>query len=207
MALEGRSRRNRNRPSRRVVALPASFNKVRETALTLNRQMLIKISPPYLTNPIHCNHPPISLLTPAASVKEGADIKRQRGRNWTRFSPLRGSLLQANLQVSTAIAVSSNVAVSYSVNQPSSLAYKIGSGTIGINGSVSPAQVIGTQAALSTSGTTPPTSGWVPATIINNNTLWAVYLPGPTVPGTYYVWVETSMGQAAAVSSFTITAS
>ncbi len=109
--------------------------------------------------------------------------------------------------VSTAIAVSSNVAVSYSVNQPSSLAYKIGSGTIGINGSVSPAQVIGTQAALSTSGTTPPTSGWVPATIINNNTLWAVYLPGPTVPGTYYVWVETSTGQAAAVSSFTITAS
>lgn len=109
--------------------------------------------------------------------------------------------------VSGAIIVGSNASVAYTVNPPSSLAYKIGSGTIGINGSVSPAQMIGTQATLSTSGTTPPTSGWVTATIINNNTLWAVYLPGPTIAGTYYVWVETSTGQAAAVSSFTITAS
>ena len=34
MALDGRSRRNRNRSSRRVVALHAPFNKVRETTLT-----------------------------------------------------------------------------------------------------------------------------------------------------------------------------
>ncbi|MGC8530463.1 MAG: collagen-like protein [Acidiphilium sp.] len=109
--------------------------------------------------------------------------------------------------VSTAITVTSNVAVSYTINQPSSLAYTIGSGPIALNGSVSPAQVIGTQVALSTSGTTAPTSGWSVATIIDNNAVWAVYLPGPTVAGTYYIWVETTAGEAPAVSSFTIAAS
>jgi hypothetical protein len=109
--------------------------------------------------------------------------------------------------VSTAITVTSNVAVSYTVNQPGSLTYTIGSGPIALNGGVSPAQVIGTQVALSTSGTTPPTTGWSGATIIDNDAVWAVYLPGPTVAGAYYVWVETTTGGAPAVSSFTIAAS
>ncbi|OYV68493.1 MAG: hypothetical protein B7Z67_13160 [Acidiphilium sp. 21-60-14] len=43
--MEGRSRRNRNRPSRRVVALPASFNKVRETALTDLELDTVKATP------------------------------------------------------------------------------------------------------------------------------------------------------------------
>ena len=56
----------------------------------------------------------VALLNARSSSKRGgqigrfgrkdADIKRQRGRNWTRFSPLRGALLQAILQTVKALA-------------------------------------------------------------------------------------------------------
>lgn len=109
--------------------------------------------------------------------------------------------------VSSAITVSGGASVSYTINQPSSLSFKIGSGSIALNGGVSPPQVIGTQAVLSPSATTVPSGGWVAASIIDNDSLWAVYLPTPTVAGTYYVWVQTTSGQASVVSSFALTVS
>jgi hypothetical protein len=106
--------------------------------------------------------------------------------------------------VSAAIAVSAAPAVTYGINNPGGT-YVHGSGTIGLNGAVSPAQAIGTQVALSTSNSVVPTSGWQTASLVYGNALWAVYCATPATPGSYYVWVETIAGASAVVSSFTIT--
>lgn len=107
--------------------------------------------------------------------------------------------------VSAAITVAAAVpSVSYTVNQPASTSVAAGSGTIALNGGISPAQTTATQVALSTSNTVPPASGWQAASIIDNNALWAAYATVPATAGTYYVWVETATGQAATVSTFTI---
>jgi hypothetical protein len=106
--------------------------------------------------------------------------------------------------VSAAIAVSAAPAVTYGINNPGGT-YVHGSGTIGLNGAVSPAQAIGTQVALSTSNSVVPTSGWQTASLVYGNALWAVYCATPATPGSYYVWVETTSGASAVVSSFTIT--
>ncbi|MDE8348949.1 MAG: collagen-like protein [Acidocella sp.] len=108
--------------------------------------------------------------------------------------------------VSSAIAVSAPAAVTYTINNPSG-SYTHGLGVIPINGSVSPAQVIATQVALSASNNIAPTSGWQPASNINANTLWAIYYNTPAVAGNYYVWVETTAGTAQLVSNFTIAVS
>ncbi|WP_288051848.1 collagen-like protein [Acidiphilium sp.] len=108
--------------------------------------------------------------------------------------------------VSGAIAVTAATpSVTYTVNQPATTSVAAGSGTLALNGGISPAQAIATQVAFSTSGTTPPSSGWQAASIIDNNGLWAVYATIPATAGAYYVWVETATGQAAVVSGFTIT--
>ena len=63
----------------------------------LDRSMLLKIGAAYLADLVHANHPRQPF--PAAKAKrKDADTSRQRGRNWTRKSPLSGSILQAILQ-------------------------------------------------------------------------------------------------------------
>ncbi len=95
--------------------------------------------------------------------------------------------------VSSAIAVSAAPALTYGINNPGG-SYVHGVSTIPLNGAVTPAQNIATQVALSTSNTVVPSSGWEAATLIQSNSLWAVYYTTPTTAGTYYVWVETATG-------------
>ncbi len=106
--------------------------------------------------------------------------------------------------VSAAITVAAGTALTYGFNNPGG-SYVHGTGTIPLNGGVSPAQVVATQVALSTSNTTAPTTGWQAASIIYNNSLWAIYYPTPATAGSYYVWVETSSGGSQTVSTFTVT--
>lgn len=106
--------------------------------------------------------------------------------------------------VSAAISVAAGAAVTYGFNNPGA-SYPHGGGPIGMNGAVTPAQDVATQVALSTSNSVVPTSGWQAASIINSNSLWAVYYTTPAAPGSYYVWVQTAAGTSTAVSSFTIT--
>jgi hypothetical protein len=105
--------------------------------------------------------------------------------------------------VSSAIVVAAAPAVVYGFNNPGG-SYPRGVNTIPLNGSITPAQLISTQVALSTSNTSPPASGWQAASVIYNNTLWAIYYPTPPVAGNYYVWVESTAGGNAVVSSFTV---
>ncbi|MBW4034064.1 MAG: hypothetical protein HIU90_01190 [Proteobacteria bacterium] len=107
--------------------------------------------------------------------------------------------------VSGAIVVSASVAaISYTVNQPASVSIAAGSGTLALNGGVSPPQSTATQIAFSTSNTVRPTTGWQNAAIIDNNTVWAIYATVPASAGTYYIWVETTSGTNAVVSTFSI---
>jgi hypothetical protein len=105
--------------------------------------------------------------------------------------------------VSTAITVSAAATISFGFNNPGG-SYPHGTGTIGLNGAVTPAQAASVQVALSTSNTVAPISGWQAASVIYSNTLWAVYYTTPATAGSYYVWVETTAGGALAVSSFTV---
>jgi hypothetical protein len=108
--------------------------------------------------------------------------------------------------VSSAITVAAAPSVVYTINNPGGT-YTHGLGVIPLNGNVTPAQVIATQVALSSSNTVPPTSGWQAASNINANTLWAIYYITPNAAGNYYVWVETTAGTAQVVSNFTIAVS
>jgi len=107
--------------------------------------------------------------------------------------------------VSAPITVAAQPPLVLGINTPTTLSYVHGTGTIGLNGAISPAQPASVQVALSTSKTTAPTSGWQAATDISYNTLWAIYYTTPATPGVYYVWVETTTGGSRAVSTFTIT--
>lgn len=107
--------------------------------------------------------------------------------------------------VGPAFSVTAAPDVSYTIDQPSTTTYAAGSGTVALNGGISPAQAVATQVALSTSNTVTPASGWQTASIIDNNTLWAAYATIPAAAGSYYVWVETASGTSPAVSGFTIT--
>jgi hypothetical protein len=108
--------------------------------------------------------------------------------------------------VSAAIAVTAVPALAYGFNNPGG-SYVHGVSTIPLNGSVTPAQAVATQVALSTSNIAVPSVGWQAASIINSNTLWAIYYNTPAAAGNYYVWVQTTAGAATAVSSFTIAVS
>lgn len=114
----------------------------------------------------------------------------------------------ATQAVSGAIAVTAVVsAIAYTINQPPSTSIALGSGSVALNGGVSPSQTTATQVALSLSNTTPPTEGWQAASIIDNDAVWAVYTTVPAAAGSYYVWVETATGEAPTVSTFVLTVS
>jgi hypothetical protein len=106
--------------------------------------------------------------------------------------------------VSAAITVAAAPSITFGFNNPGGT-YPHGSGTIGLNGSVTPAQAASVQVVLSTSNTVAPTSGWQAASVIYSNSLWAIYYTTPATAGAYYVWVETTAGGSLAVSSFTVT--
>ncbi len=106
--------------------------------------------------------------------------------------------------VSTSITVTAVPSLTYGFNNPGG-SYVHGTSTIGLNGAITPAQNVATQVALSTSNTVVPASGWAAASIINSNSLWAVYYNTPATAGNYYVWVQTALGVSTTVSSFTIT--
>jgi hypothetical protein len=106
--------------------------------------------------------------------------------------------------VSAAINVSAQPALTLAINNPGG-SYVHGTGTIPLNGDISPAQAAPVQIVLSTSNSTAPTTGWQVASDIYSNELWAIYYPTPANAGNYYVWVETTTGGSQAVSSFTIT--
>jgi len=106
--------------------------------------------------------------------------------------------------VSSAITVSSAPALTYGFTDPGG-SYVHGVSSIVLNGSITPAQYVPPQIALSTSNTVVPTSCWETADVIYNNTLWAIYYNTPTTAGNYYVWAETTSGGSVAVSSFTVT--
>ncbi|MDD2877998.1 MAG: collagen-like protein [Acidiphilium sp.] len=107
--------------------------------------------------------------------------------------------------ISAAMTVSASIpAIAYTINQPAPSSVPAGSGTMALNGGVSPAQTTATQIAFSTSNTVVPTAGWQAVSIIDNNSVWAAYATIPSTAGTYYVWVETASGTAATVSAFTI---
>jgi len=111
--------------------------------------------------------------------------------------------LTGETTVSSAINVAAAAPVTYGINNPGG-SYTHGLGVIPLNGSVTPNQDIATQVALSTSNLTAPSTGWQAASIINANTLWALYFTTPAAAGDYYVWVETTTGAAQTVSGFTI---
>ncbi len=105
--------------------------------------------------------------------------------------------------VSSAINVSAAVALSFSINNPGG-SYTHGVSSVPLNGGVSPPQAVAVQIVLSTSNNIVPTSGWVPAALIQGNSFWAAYYPTPTSAGNYYVWAETTTGGSPTVSSFTV---
>jgi hypothetical protein len=106
--------------------------------------------------------------------------------------------------VSAAITVSAGASVTYSFNNPGG-SYTHGVNTIPLNGGISPASATALQVSLSTSNTVVPTSNWGGATVLYSNTVWAIYYPTPATAGSYYVWIETTSGEGATVSSFTVT--
>jgi hypothetical protein len=106
--------------------------------------------------------------------------------------------------VSAAIAVAAQPALTLAINNPGG-SYVHGTGTIPLNGGISPTQPASVQVVLSTSNTSAPASGWQAASDIYSNELWAIYYPTPATAGNYYVWVETTTGGSRVVSSFTIT--
>ncbi len=101
------------------------------------------------------------------------------------------------------ITVSAAPALIYGINNPGGT-YMHGSGSITLTGSVSPAQNISTQVALSTSNTVAPNTGWADAVIQNYNQNWGLYYTTPSTSGNYYVWVQTATGANTIVSDFTI---
>jgi len=108
--------------------------------------------------------------------------------------------------VSSAITVAAAPALVYGFNNPGgSYVHGDTADTIPLNGSVTPAQNVPTQVALSTSNTVVPSTGWEAALVFDSNALWAVFQTIPAVAGNYYVWVQSTAGTNSAVSSFTLT--
>jgi hypothetical protein len=105
--------------------------------------------------------------------------------------------------VSAAINVAAGAGLTYTINNPGG-SYVHGVSTVPLNGSITPAQNVPTQIALSTSNNVVPTSGWESAAILYGNSLWGVFYVTPAAPGNYYVWVSTSSGGSVLVSDFTI---
>ena len=64
----------------------------------LDRAVLLKIGASYLADLVHANHPHQALPGPSGPKGRTLTQDVRGGRNWTRKSPLRGSILQAILQ-------------------------------------------------------------------------------------------------------------
>jgi len=105
--------------------------------------------------------------------------------------------------VSAAITVAAGAGLTYSFINPGG-SYAHGTGSIALEGGISPGQDVATQIALSTSNTVAPTSGWQSATVFNFSESWGIYATTPATPGNYYVWAETAAGASLAVSDFTV---
>jgi Fibronectin type III domain len=99
----------------------------------------------------------------------------------------------------TAVTLTASASVtSITWNLLPSGAYTHGSGTIGINAQVSPADSP-IQFGFSLSAVIPPSS-WIAGVHVNSN-LWGNYVPTPASAGTWYVWAEGLDGSAPTISS------
>src|SRR5271168_5404374 len=63
--------------------------------------MPLEKRPPYLADLVHRDHP-LEPFPAEVGQQKGTLTKRQRGRDWTRKTPLRGSLLRASSQTRSA---------------------------------------------------------------------------------------------------------
>jgi hypothetical protein len=81
--------------------------------------------------------------------------------------------------------------------------YTSGSGAIGVNAHVTPADAA-IRFGFSQSATMPPTS-WTTALHVTND-IWGAYVPTPASAGTWYAWAEGADGSATSVlqTSFTV---
>jgi hypothetical protein len=82
--------------------------------------------------------------------------------------------------------------------------YVHGSGSIGVNAQITPADAP-VRFGFSMSATVPPTA-WIEATHVNNN-LWGTYVSTPGTAGTWYAWVEGTDGSLPTLypTPFTVT--
>jgi len=103
---------------------------------------------------------------------------------------------------STAAAGTSVASCTWNVTPSGS--YTHGSGSIGINAHISPSSAP-VQFGFSTSPTVTPT-GWTAGNYVNTD-LWGAYVSTPSLPGTWYAWVEGTDGSAPTVypTGFTVT--
>jgi hypothetical protein len=104
----------------------------------------------------------------------------------------------ASTVVTAVTLVPSASVTSISWNLVPNGTYTHGSGEIGVNAQVSPADSA-IQFGFSLSATVPPSS-WTAATHVNSN-LWGAYVVTPAAAGTWYAWAEGLDGSALVVSS------
>jgi hypothetical protein len=104
----------------------------------------------------------------------------------------------ASTVVTAVTLVPSASVTSISWNLVPNGTYTHGSGEIGVNAQVSPADSA-IQFGFSLSATVPPSS-WTAATHVNSN-LWGAYVVTPAAAGTWYAWAEGLDGSAPVVSS------
>jgi hypothetical protein len=93
--------------------------------------------------------------------------------------------------VATESTIVGSSVTSITWNTTPSGSYTHGVSAIGINAQISPSSAP-VQFGFSTSLTTPPTS-WTIGSYINAS-LWGAYVTTPSVPGTWYAWVEGTDG-------------
>jgi hypothetical protein len=89
--------------------------------------------------------------------------------------------------VVTTSTTATNSVTSIVWNVPPAGNYAHGTGAIGISAQVSPSSAP-VQFGFSTSPTVPPAT-WTVGSYVNSS-LWGAYVNTPTVPGTWYSWVE-----------------
>jgi hypothetical protein len=82
--------------------------------------------------------------------------------------------------------------------------YASGSGSIGVNAHVNPANAA-VEFGFSSSATSPPTS-WTAGVLVNSD-LWGAYVPTPAAAGTWFAWVQGTDGSCSTVysTSFVVT--
>jgi hypothetical protein len=101
-------------------------------------------------------------------------------------------------------SASAGAVTSVTWNMVPSGSYAHGTGSIGVNVHVSPANAP-VQFGFSTSSSTPPTS-WTVGSFVNTD-LWGAYVSTPATAGTWYAWVEGTDGSKPTVyaTAFTVT--